>query len=159
MEHVSTCSSWPMTLRAEGGPPRSQLKCHTSRPPCISHSKEECPCAADGNSGWVPTMVHSPTRISNCFIELVGCGGSFACSFMFITLMSSRVLTSAKHALRPHLLQEVLPSPRTKLSQGMNHILLIGQLRGNGLDRDRFPRSGSSGRVIQSHRVTSTYRG
>src|SRR5437667_8067072 len=106
MQHVSTVSSWPMTLRAVGGPPGSQLKCQTSRPPSISHSKEECPCAADGNSGWVPTMVHSPTRISNCFIELVGCGGSFACSFMFITLMYSRVLNIAKHALRPHLPQE-----------------------------------------------------
>src|SRR5436190_9002199 len=99
MQHVSTVSSWPMTLRAVGGPPGSQLKRQSSKAPSTSHSKEECPCAADGNSGWVPTMVHSPTRISNCFIELVGCGGRWACSFMFITLMYSRVLNSAKHAL------------------------------------------------------------
>src|SRR6266487_1950031 len=99
MEHGSTVSSWPITLRALGGPPRSQSKCQTSRPPSISHSKEEYPCAADGSSGWVPTMVHSPIKISNCFIELVGCGGSFACSFMFVILMYSRVLTIAKHAL------------------------------------------------------------
>src|SRR2546421_12631023 len=96
MEHVSTESSWPMTLRAEGGPPRSQSKCQTSRPPCISHSKEECPCASDGNSGWVPIVFHSPTRISNCFSELVGCGGSLACSFMFISLVSPLVLNSVK---------------------------------------------------------------
>src|SRR5438034_8846829 len=99
MQHVSTVSSWPMTLRALGGPPRSQSKCQTSRPPSISHSKEECPCAADGNSGWVPTIFHSPTRIANCFIERVGCGGSLACSFIFVILMYSRVLNSAKHAL------------------------------------------------------------
>src|SRR5205823_9615862 len=96
MEHVSTESSWPMTLRALGGPPRSQSKCQTSRAPSISHSKEECPCAADGKAGWVPTVFHTPTKISNCFIELVGCGGSSACSFMFIPLVSSLVLNSVK---------------------------------------------------------------
>src|SRR5437764_8741383 len=88
-----------MTLCALAEPTRYQSKCQTSSAASISHSKEECPCVASGNSGWVPTMVHSPTRISNCFIELVGCGGSFACSFMFITPMYSRVLNSAKHAL------------------------------------------------------------
>src|SRR5437764_29669 len=66
-----------MTPRPEGTPPpRSQSKCHTSRAPSTSHSKEECPCAADGRAGWVPTISHSPTKISNCVSELVGCGGS-----------------------------------------------------------------------------------
>ena len=32
-------------------------------------------------------------------IALVGCGGRWAYSFMFITLISSRVLSIAKHAL------------------------------------------------------------
>src|SRR6266699_2875130 len=96
MEHVSIESSWSMTLRALGGPGRSQSKCQTSRAPSISHSKEECPCAADGKAGWVPTIVHSPTKTSNCLSELVGCGGSSACSFMFIPLVYSRVLHSVK---------------------------------------------------------------
>src|SRR4051794_19006510 len=96
MEHVSTESSWPMTLRALGGPECSQSKCHTKRAPSISHSKEECPSTADGNAGWVPTIFHSPTRPSNCFSELVGCGGSSACSFIFIFLVYSLVLNSVK---------------------------------------------------------------
>src|SRR6266699_2386948 len=91
MEHVSTESSWPMTLRALGGPARSQSKCHTSRAPSISHSKEERPCTGDGKAGWVPTVFHSPTRTSKCFSELVGCGGRSACSFMFIPLVSALV--------------------------------------------------------------------
>src|SRR5436190_24344957 len=99
MQHVSTVSSWPMTLRALGGPPRSQLKRQTSRPPSISHSKEECPCAADGNSGWVPTMVHSPIRISNCFIELVVAVGVSHAHSCFYSLGIQDVLNIAKHAL------------------------------------------------------------
>src|SRR5947209_5516160 len=87
MEHASPESSWPMTLRALGGPPPSQSKCQTSRAPFISHSKEECPCAPSGKAGWVPTIFHSPTRTSNCFIELIGCGGRWACSFMCILLL------------------------------------------------------------------------
>src|SRR6266545_6553260 len=86
MEHVSTESSWPMTLIALGGPPRSQSKCHTNRAPSISHSKEECPCAADGKEGWVPTVFHSPTKIANCLSEPVGCGGCSECFFMLISL-------------------------------------------------------------------------
>src|SRR5438105_3412027 len=91
MEHVSTESSWPMTLRAEGGPPRSQSKCQISKVPSTIHSKEECPRTGDGKAGWLPTIFHSPTRTSNCFIELVGCGGRSACSFMFIPLVSTLV--------------------------------------------------------------------
>src|SRR5437660_584465 len=96
MAHVSLASSWPMTLRALGGPGRSQSKCHTNRAPSISHAKEECPCTADGKAGWVPTVFHLPTRTSNCFSELVGCGGRSACSFMFIPLVYSLVLNSVK---------------------------------------------------------------
>src|SRR6266516_371136 len=96
MEHVSTASSWPIILRALGGPGCSQSKCHTNRAPSISHSKEECPCAADGKAGWLPSIFHSPTRISNCFIEPVGCGGSCACSFMFVPLVYAMVLNSVK---------------------------------------------------------------
>src|SRR2546429_9645593 len=92
MEHVSTASSWPIILRALGGPGRSQSKCQTSRVPSIIHSKEECPCAADGKAGWVPTIFHSPTKISNCLSELVGCGGRSAWSFLFINLLDSLVL-------------------------------------------------------------------
>src|SRR6266487_6957494 len=86
MEHVSTASSWPIILRALGGPGCSQSKCQTSRAPSISHSKEECPCAADGKAGWVPTIVHSPTKPSNCLSELVGCGGGSECFCMGISL-------------------------------------------------------------------------
>src|SRR5260221_10261123 len=96
MEHVSPESSWPMTLRALGGPPRSQSKCHNSRAPSISHSKEERPCTGDGKAGWVPTVFHSPTRTSKCFSELVGCGGRLACSFMFIPLVYALVLKQVK---------------------------------------------------------------
>src|SRR5436305_15046589 len=92
MEHALPESSWPMTLRALGGPPRSQSKCQSSRAPSLSHSKEERPCTADGKAGWVPTVFHSPTRTSKCFSELVGCGGGEACSFMFIPLVYALVL-------------------------------------------------------------------
>ena len=73
-----------MTLSALGGPPLSQSQCHTRSDPSINHSKVERPCAGDGNPGWVPTIVHSPTKIANCCSDLVGCGGSGspACSSM-----------------------------------------------------------------------------
>src|SRR5438270_6744461 len=79
-----------MTLRALGGPPRSQSKCQSSRAPSLSHSKEECPCTGDGKAGWVPTVFHSPTRTSKCLSELVGCGGRPACSFICLLLVSTR---------------------------------------------------------------------
>src|SRR5258707_15436586 len=77
-----------MTLAALGGPARSQSKCQTSKAPSLSHSKDECPCTADGNAGWVPTIVQSPTKISNCLSGLVGCGGRSARSFMFVNTFS-----------------------------------------------------------------------
>src|SRR5258708_38894510 len=85
-----------MTLRALGGPPRSQSKCHNSRAPSISHSKEERPCTGDGKAGWVPTVFHSPTRTSKCFSELVGCGGNVVFSFIFIALVYSPVVSAVE---------------------------------------------------------------
>src|SRR6266487_6050757 len=101
MEHVSTASSWPMTLRALGGPGRSQSKCHTSRAPSISHSKEECPCTADGKAGWVPTIFHPPTKLSNCLSEPVGCGGGSECFFIVISLSWSCLASPKQLTLRP----------------------------------------------------------
>src|SRR2546421_11067062 len=86
MVHVWTASSWPMTLRALGGPGRSQSKCQSKRASSISHSKEECPWAADGKAGWVPTIVHSPTKISDCLSGPVGCDGGSECFCMGISL-------------------------------------------------------------------------
>src|ERR1051326_4658196 len=99
MEHGSTESSWPMTLIALGGPVRSQSNRQTSRLPSTSHAKEDCPCTAVGKAGWVPTISHSPTKISNCLSELVGCGGSSECLFMVISLSGNIVFLLDKSSL------------------------------------------------------------
>src|SRR5690348_15707291 len=82
MAQGTTASSCPITLSALGGPGRSQSNCQRSKAPSLSHAKEEVPCAAEGKAGWVPTIVHSPTKISNSFSDLVGWGGCSACSSM-----------------------------------------------------------------------------
>src|SRR5258706_15798158 len=85
-----------MTLMALGGPAFSQPKCQTRRAPSTSHSKEECPCTADGKAGCVPTVSHLPTKTSNCLSETVGCGGwGLECLFRSLFLLWVDFCTAA----------------------------------------------------------------
>src|SRR6266699_2258140 len=108
MEHVSTASSWPMTLIALGGPGRSHSKCQSSRSPSISHSKEACPCAADGKAGWVPH--HIP--FSNQVIKLFQRAGRLR--------RSSSMLM---HVHYPFVIDfETYPEPTSSLLERLNSV-------------------------------------